>query len=52
MKLLLISLDTELNKNTAKNTDIHITVQGPRSRGGGGQGSRGARDPPPPPQYF
>ena len=43
MKLLLISLDTELNRNTAKNTDIHITVQGPRSWGGGE-----ARAPPPP----
>ena len=48
MKLLLISLDTELNKNTAKNTDIHITVQGPRSRGGGGRGAGGHVTPPPP----
>ena len=43
MKLLLISLDTELNRNTAKYTDIHITVQGPRSKGG-----QGGHVPPPP----
>ena len=47
MKLLLISLDTELNRNTAKYTDIHITVQGPRSGGGGGGGAGGTRAPPP-----